>query len=388
MDESPIISRTTTSTRDEFPSLRTEYVEELQDHKGSENDANIQKNKDRNKARSPVKSTFTYQVDAAGRLSQPEARSIEPHVDETPVLHNSATRIEHGSTTTAHHSFLTLDQHYSKVNTSKVYDTQDVSYYPRLSVYSARSDPEHTKSNQRALNYDKKQHEMSHRPSRAATGGFGNQSSLAGFSSAVTGTPNGRSISSDASLTKSSPRISTSTNTICSISALRTISRDSTCGNDHKRSEYMAILGSRHLGDGEPRQGSIHTSSDQSNGNSAYETWLNEAWLGEGSLSVTPEPVNFLPYNEDEEAVPPGTRGRQIENLTELKAAISAIPQHRESSSSSKSSPDDLTLSLGDREFLERFLQRSHKGETAQQNRHRRILHNRARTENSRDPVQ
>ncbi|KAF7531575.1 hypothetical protein G7054_g8728 [Neopestalotiopsis clavispora] len=92
-------------------------------------------------------------------------------------------------------------------------------------------------------------------------------------------------------------------------------------------------------------------------------------------------PPDSQTSSEDEGAVAPVTRGRQIENLKELKDAISAIPQHRESSPNSKSSPGDLLVSEKQREHLAEIVQPSLKVETAQQNGHRRILHNRSKTE-------
>ncbi|KAK9423004.1 putative CBM21 domain-containing protein [Seiridium unicorne] len=76
------------------------------------------------------------------------------------------------------------------------------------------------------------------------------------------------------------------------------------------------------------------------------------------------------------------TRGRQIENLKELKDAISAIPQHRSSSPNRKSaaSPGDLLVLPTQIEYLVDAVQSTLKVDTAQ-NGPRRISHNRSQTE-------
>ncbi|ETS76658.1 hypothetical protein PFICI_12045 [Pestalotiopsis fici W106-1] len=93
-------------------------------------------------------------------------------------------------------------------------------------------------------------------------------------------------------------------------------------------------------------------------------------------------PPDSQTSSEDEGAESALTRGRQIENLKELKDAISAIPQHRASSpdGNSSASPGDLLVLPQQRDHLADAAQANLKLDTAQTGQ-RRILHNRSKTE-------
>ncbi|KAI1867732.1 uncharacterized protein JN550_006873 [Neoarthrinium moseri] len=93
-------------------------------------------------------------------------------------------------------------------------------------------------------------------------------------------------------------------------------------------------------------------------------------------------PPDSQTSSEDEGVAGEETRGRQIENLKELKDAISSIPQHRESSPNRKSaaSPGDLMVLPKQIEHLVDAVQDSLKIDTTQTNQ-RRISHARSNTE-------
>lgn len=94
-------------------------------------------------------------------------------------------------------------------------------------------------------------------------------------------------------------------------------------------------------------------------------------------------PPDSQTSSEDEGANSTLPRGRQIENLKELKDAISAIPQHRESSprrDDSAASPGDLLVLPTQVDHLSDAAQNGLKVDT-NQNGQRRVMHNRSKTE-------
>ncbi|KAH6654867.1 putative phosphatase regulatory subunit-domain-containing protein [Truncatella angustata] len=93
-------------------------------------------------------------------------------------------------------------------------------------------------------------------------------------------------------------------------------------------------------------------------------------------------PPDSQTSSEDEGTEATVPRGRQIENLKELQDAISAIPQHRQSSPdrTSKTSPGDLLVLPAQIENLVDAVQNSLKVDITQ-NTQRRISHNRSKTE-------
>ncbi|KAK6209466.1 hypothetical protein LQW54_006319 [Pestalotiopsis sp. IQ-011] len=94
-------------------------------------------------------------------------------------------------------------------------------------------------------------------------------------------------------------------------------------------------------------------------------------------------PPDSQTSSEDEGANSTLPRGRQIENLKELKDAISAIPQHRESSprrDDSAPSPGDLLVLPTQVDHLSDAAQNGLKVDTTQ-NGQRRVMHNRSKTE-------
>lgn len=94
-------------------------------------------------------------------------------------------------------------------------------------------------------------------------------------------------------------------------------------------------------------------------------------------------PPDSQTSSEDEGANSTLPRGRQIENLKELKDAISAIPQYRESSprrDDSAASPGDLLVLPTQVDHLSDAAQNGLKVDT-NQNGQRRVMHNRSKTE-------
>lgn len=88
--------------------------------------------------------------------------------------------------------------------------------------------------------------------------------------------------------------------------------------------------------------------------------------------------------SSEDEGASGENRGRQIENLKELKDAISAIPQHRQSSPNrnSASSPGDLLVLPAQLSALAGSAQGSLKLDTAQV-KHRRVSHMRSNTDSN-----